>query len=507
MSSVLSHLPEEDVKREVRTFLKTILEKTISYRALLLLILTVFFLCLAPLLYLGRYDVPCNDDYTYGAPAHLVLKHGGTVVEAVAAAIRHIGITYQGWQGSYSAILLMCLQPTVFSESLYWLTPWLMFTSLFSGLFVMCVCLLYRVFGLPRELGGILAGLLGILYLLLVPNPVESFYWFNGAVYYTFFHGLAMLTIAQAVRTAQEGGTARIVGLCLLAVVLGGGNLMTGLTLCLLAVSGPLLLLLENKTPAAKRLLLPALFMLAAFLVNTLAPGNAFRQAGSDHIPAVLPALGMSFRHAARFLYQWLRLPVLGVLLTLGLLFWAALPASRFSFRYPGLVSLYSFCLFAAMFCPTAYAPGTTPVHRMLDIIYCSYLLLLALNLLYWLGWLRQRHAARTAAAEPALLKTLGSLALCVLLLAVSGKLSGGISLVSAYTALTTGQAEAYYQASQDRLAILKDPTVRVARLKPYADPPYLLFFDDLTIDPYDWHNRDMAIFYEKERVELDICE
>lgn len=491
----------------MRTLLKTIRKKTISHRALLLLILAVFFLCLAPLLYLGRYDVPCNDDYTYGAPAHLVLKHGGTFAEAVAAAARHVVRTYRGWQGSYSAILLMCLQPTVFSENLYGLTPWLMFASLFSGLFVLCVCLLYRVFGLPRPLGGSLAGLLGLLYLLLVPNPVESFYWFNGAVYYTFFHGLAMLTIALAVRTAQEGGAPRTVGLCLLAAVLGGGNLMTGLTLCLLAVSGPLLLLLEKKTQAAKRLLLPALLMLAAFLINTLAPGNAFRQAGSDHIPAILPALGMSFRHASLFLFRWLRLPVLGVLLTLGFLFWAALPASPFSFRYPGLVSLYSFCLFAAMFCPTAYAQGTTPVHRMLDIIYCSYLLLLALNLLYWLGWLRQRRASRAAAAEPDLLKTLGCLALCALLLAVSGKLSGGISLVSAYTTLSTGQAQAYYQAAQERFVILNDPAVRVARLKPYSDPPYLLFFDDLTDDPYDWHNRDMAIFFEKDRVELDLGE
>lgn len=485
--------------------MKTNRKKNLSYRALLLLTLAVFFLCLTPLLYLGRYDVPCNDDYTYGAPAHLVLKHGGTLVQAFAAAVRHVRITYLGWQGSYSAILLMCLQPTVFSENLYWLTPWLMSLSLFSGLFVLCVCLLHRVFGLPRSLGGILAGLLGILYLLLLPDPVESLYWFNGSVYYTFFHGLAMLALALAIRTAQEGGAGRAMGLCLLAAFLGGGNLMTGLILCLLAVSGVLLLLLEKKTAAAKRLFLPSLVMVIAFLVNTLAPGYTYRQTGSDHIPAVLPALVMSFRHASLFLVRWFRLPVLGVLLALGLLFWAALPASRFSFRYPGLVSLYSFCLFAAMFCPTAYALGETPVLRMTDIIYCSYLLLLALNLLYWLGWLRQRRTPGAKAETPGLLPTLGSLALCVLLLAVSGKLSGGISLASACTTLASGQAEAYYQEAQERFAILNDPAVRVARIKPFSDPPYLLFFDDLTIDPFDWHNRDMAIFFEKERVELDL--
>jgi len=485
--------------------LKNLSSKTLSERALLLLVLAVFFLCLAPLLYLGRYDVPCNDDYAYGASVHLTLRHGGTVRQAVAAALRHVGRTYFNWQGSYSAILLMCLQPAAFSEELYWLTPWLMSAALFGGLFALCGCLTKRVFGLSRELGSIMAALLGTVYLLLMPNPVESLYWFNGSVYYTFFHGLAMLALALAVRAAQQGGAGRVAALCLLAAFLGGGNLVTGLTLSILAVSVTALLLLEKKRTAALRLLLPCLVLLAAFLLNALAPGYAFRRLETDHVPAVLPALGLSFRAAAEFSLRWLRLPVIGTLLALSLLFRAALPASRFSFRYPGLVSLYSFCLLAAMFCPTSYAQGGFPALRLTNIIYCSYLLLLALNLLYWLGWLRQRLAPQAEASRPGLLPVLGSLALCVVLLGVSAGVSGGVSLASAYSTLSSGQAAAYYRAAQERLVILRDPAVRVARLKPYADPPYLLFFDDLTTDPYDWHNLDLAVFYEKERVELDI--
>ena len=81
--------------------------------------------------------------------------------------------------------------------------------------------------------------------------------------------------------------------------------------------------------------------------------------------------------------------------------------------------------------------------------------------------------------------------------------LHGGISLASAYTALSHGQAVAYYQEAQERLVILKDPSIRIAKLKPYSDPPYLLFFDDLYDDPDAWQNRDMANYYEKEQVIL----
>lgn len=474
----------------------------IRCRVLLLLVLAAFVLCLLPLLYLGRYNVPCADDYNYGAAAHQVLLRGGGARELAAAVLRRTYDTYFGWQGSYSAVLLMCLQPAVFSESLYALTPWLMFSSLFAGLFCCCIALLRRVFDLPASVGGILAGLLGILYLLLVPSPVQSFYWYNGAVYYTFFHGIALLTVALAIRTAGKGGWGRILLLCLLAVFLGGGNLVTGLSLAILALSVPLLLLLEKKRAEAGRLLLPCLVMLVCFCVNALAPGNQVRQGNVDYVPQVIPAILGSFRLAAVYGLRWLRLPVLGVLLVLGLVFHAVLPGSRFSFRFPGLVSLYSLCLYAAMYCPTMYALGDRGDWRLMDIIYYAYLLLLALNLLYWQGWQQARRGARRA-GDPALLPILGSLLLCVALLGVSARLQGGISLASAYSALRGGQARAYYATAQERLAILRDPEISVALLPDYRDPPYLLFFDDISADPNDWRNMGMASFYEKDQVIL----
>ena len=481
--------------------MKTLAGRRISLSALTLLVLAAFLLLLAPYLYLGRYDVPCADDYIFGTAAHLALSHGGGLGDMLSAAAGHTAFIYETWQGSYAAVFLMCLQPAAVSEGLYALTPWLMCASLFGGLFALCICLSRRVFDLPGKLGAVTAGLLGILWLLLCPYPVESFYWYNGAVYYSFFHGLALLALALAVPTVQRGGAGRILGLCLLAAVLGGGNLMTGLSLSILAVGGVALFLLTKRPAMAKRLLLPALVLLGCFCLNVFAPGNALRQAGDAHVPAALPAIFQSFLAGLRFAVTWFRLPVLGVLLALGLVFWALLPASRFPFRYPGLVSLGSYCLFSAMFCPTLYAMGTAGPGRLQDIIFYSYLLLLTLNLLYWLGWLRRRHGGEATA--PRLLPMLGALALCVVLVGVSALLRGGVSLASLYTAYAGGQARRYHAEAQARLTILRDPAVPVAELEPYSDPPYLLYFDDIQPDPGAWQNRDMARYYEKEQVVL----
>ena len=471
--------------------------------ALAVLILCAFFLCLAPFLYLSCYDVPCADDYIYGTPAHLTLAHGGDLGDAIAAALKHTVSVYQTWQGSYTAVFLMCLQPAVFSESFYWITAWLMSVSLFGGLFALCLCLMNKVFGLPCHIGTALAGMVGTLYLLLMPYPSETLYWYNGCIYYTFFHGIAMLAIALSISTAREGGIFRISVLSVLAAFLAGGNLVTGLVLCVLAISGIVLLLLQKNSAGVGRLLIPSLVLLIFFCFNVFAPGYEMRQMDVNHVPDAVSAVTESFRKGAEYAFFWFRLPVLGGLLVLGLLFWAVLPNCSFRFRFPGLVSLWSYCFFSAMFCPSMYAQGWEGPGRLQNIIFCSYLLLIALNLFYWMGWLRQRRQAAEHTAGPQLLPTMIALALCPLLLAVSAVLRGGISLASAYTALSQGQAAAYYQEAQERLIILKDPSIRIAKLKPYSNPPYLLFFDDLYDDPNAWQNRDMANYYEKEQVIL----
>ena len=327
----------------------------ISTRAMAGLIIIAFVLCLLPLLYLSRYDVPCADDYIYGLEAHLTLVHGGSLAEAVVAAFRHTVSTYHNWQGSYSAIFLMCLQPAVFSERLYCLTPWLMSLSLFGGLFALSFSLMEKVFGMPRHVGTVLAGMVGALYLLLMPYPSESLYWFNGSVYYTFFHGLAMLAVAISVNAVKRGGILRIGGLCLLALFLAGGNLVTGLTLCLLAASGLALLLAKRNYVGVRRLMLPVLLLFVCFCVNVFAPGNAVRAANeAARTPDAIRSILESFQMAARYAVCWARLPVLGGMLILGMIFRAVLPYGGFRFHLPGLFSLWSCCLFSG---PRAASP------------------------------------------------------------------------------------------------------------------------------------------------------
>jgi hypothetical protein len=77
-------------------------------------------------------------------------------------------------------------------------------------------------------------------------------------------------------------------------------------------------------------------------------------------------------------------------------LIWQALKETEYRFRYPGVVLLWSFCLYATGYTPSLYSLGHAGLSRTLNAVKITYLLLLFLNEIYWCGWLQQRAAGTT---------------------------------------------------------------------------------------------------------------
>ena len=272
---------------------------SLSYRLIFILLLAVLAASLIPLLMLMTTVVPSADDFAFGAAARTAFAATGSVPAALRAAGRMTLDVYRSWQGSFSAVFLMALTPAVFGDGFYALTPVLMLLSLLGGTFCLVTALLRRVFRLPRYAALCTAALLSLFTLQLMPAPEQGLYWYNGALYYTFYYGLALSAFALALSLLQEGGVWRSGLLCLLCLVLGGGNFITALNVSLLFVSAILLLALLRR-PVWRRLLLPTLFLLAAFALSAAAPGNALRQSHMEHRPDALQAILSSFVHSSR---------------------------------------------------------------------------------------------------------------------------------------------------------------------------------------------------------------
>ena len=198
---------------------------------------------LVPMLLLSFYATPMADDFSYGAPAHRAWVESGSFFATLSAALSKVRESFFSWQGTYSAIFLMAIQPAVFSEGLYWMTTFIMLGTLIVGTALFCRAFFSQLLGLNQHFADIITIILLLLSSQLLPSPVQAFYWFNGSVYYVFYHGLMLAAIALGIRLVLQGGRGRMLLLCLAGFLLGGGNYVTALTSAIIWVFAELSLI------------------------------------------------------------------------------------------------------------------------------------------------------------------------------------------------------------------------------------------------------------------------
>lgn len=489
--------------------LKRIIHFRLPEKAVFWLALAAVVLMLVPMLLVARYNVPCADDYHFGAPTHAAWQATHSLAAVVKAAGEKVAERYANWQGTYSAMFLMALQPAVFGNGFYALVPFFTLGMLAAGTCFFCLSLFAKLLGASRWQALVLALVWLGIDTQLLPSAVQGFYWYNGAIFYTFFFGVQLFYFGLVARclAAQHAPRGRsaacVAGLCVLGLFLGGGNLVTafGTLLVLVCV---LCLLAIMKSRQWRALLLPLAFLLAGFLVSVCAPGNSVRQQSESGEPLPAPlAVLRAVQEAVLQFDKNLTLPILLALVFLLPVLWNAAANAHLSFRWPLLFFVFTFGLYAAQFCPTWYALKQAGPARLLDIIFYSAFFWMAVNLFYFLGWLQRRLWAENGAV-PQGRYTIGFVAVTAALLAVSCFAMRDMlnfTSIQALNALRTGQAQQYHAEFEARVEILEDTTQPDAVLQPYSVRPRVLFFDDATPYADNWRNEALRDYYGKRSV------
>lgn len=486
-------------------FLESIRSR-LTYRNLAFLALAALAASLLPLLAISIYDHPCTDDYNYGAYAAQAVREGG-IWSAFPAAWRKTVETYQNWQGTFSAVYLMCLHPAVFGEGFYFLTPFLMLGSLLFSTFFFLQTFLGRVCGACRH-AWVLAGCGAAFFSIqFAPSAFEGFFWYNGSLFYTFFYSLSLCLYALVLRVlrAERPGIPLLALAGLLSFVIGGGNYSTALLAFLLLALAAFWAFFRRKGPRVRAGVLLCLGLEgAAFLVSVVAPGNAVRQALLPNHPGPVEAVGKALLASARLALESTGLPMLLLLAALAPILYRCAGKLAFAFPCPALAPVAAVCLVGVEMTPPMYAMGHTGGQRMLDMYYYTYCLLALGVEFYLLGWLAHRektgkgkwsvHAPEASFWAAALL---GAALLCSPGLR---DMNGASALIS----LKNGEAKAYHQQMMERIALYQDPAVKRMEASPITAFPQVLHpsgVPDLTEDPESTANRYAAFFYEKESV------
>ena len=359
----------------------------LSQNKLAVILSTIYLVSLIPVLMCSVYAYPQADDWSYSYRVHLAWEKAHSLIAVLRAMCETVKASYMEWQGTFSSIALMSVQPGAFSEKGYMLVPFLMI-----GLLTLATLIFFRE--LCRKLPGSEWINISMLVLLvtvqrMVSKPV-AFFWYNGAVHYMAMYSIGLMLAAFLIKCLRGGRKMSIYQMvaCFLAVMLGGGNLVTALTGVIGFVSLLSFLLIIKKVRKVRALAAPALCNATAFILNVAAPGNGMRQAVVGEQSNPVMSVLRSFYYGIYFPWgEWLDWVVILFVLALIPIAWKLAKKTTFSYPFPLFTVVYSYCFISAMFTPSDFATHTVNVGRVQNIIFSAYILILALNILYFTGW------------------------------------------------------------------------------------------------------------------------
>lgn len=495
-------------------------------RLLAVLLVCLLLLSLIPILCTSFYSYPAADDFDYATNTSAVWQETHSVSAVLSTAWEDTLQTYQHWQGSFVAIFLMCLQPGFIDTSWYFIGSFvLLFSFVFSSFFLFYT-LAQKLLRCERMASVIIATILVFLSLQFTYDPVESFFWFNGGVYYTFFYSLCALLFSLLVRSFANAGKKRSIVqyvFCLpLAFLIGGGSFPPSLSSLIILALLALYFVWKRKSWQALKISLIFLAMSLSFFINVLAPGNALRQANAGDPNSPLIAIFLSLVYGAYAFCNCTSLPVITGWLFLTPFLYAAVSKAKFTFPYPLLFAGLLFGVFSSMGTPIFYALGTSMPERVINIIYFACYPFTLLVWSYFLGWLSHNSAWIAFLStvkqqwKPAMAFTYFFLVICI---GVSGTLGlihieknpsngkmqmSGLPLsVQAVVSLVTNESQEFHEQMLSREALYRDETIENVRVEPLSSKPYLLFMEDIQTDPNYWINQSLTGFFKKESIAL----
>ena len=349
-----------------------------------------------------------------------------------------------------------------------------------------------------------------MLSIQFVASFYDAFYWFNGAVYYTFYYSVMLVLAAVLATHATTHGikhTLTAVAAIPLTIFLAGGNFSTGL-----AIPAILLFTIAAMRLQGKRI--PRLFVAVfifyclAFLPSVLAPGNEFRRIAEPHSVNPVTAAFMAIGKGTAFIAKSINPIML-------LLFAAIAPTlakmarrSRFSFGHPWLVVLASMCLYFVFVFPVCYALGIKGPGRMQNIYTYNMCWLIAFNIYYLAGAAQHRRAQGGMLSSHAL-------AICAIMrerMSVYRRLAlplFAVLLVSSAILKISASSKAARMMRKGTAAVFdREMTQRESILEASAPtailPPITVkipsdAFNDITVYRGYWVNRGISMYYGKQ--------
>lgn len=243
-----------------------------------ILVYIILIVSLIPLFKLCAVCVPNADDFFYGYKAHKAYVDTGSLMAAISGALERTADTYFTWQGTFTSIFLMSLQPGVFSLELYRVAALVLIITCVVMPAILAISVSKHMLRGSLNIMLCLSGVYSLLTLQFMPSIFEGIYWFNGAWFYTFTFNLFLLWIALIIKFMyhEMKKAAKIITftvIILIAVFLGGTNYPMVVMLTVLS-SMFMAIIFMRKHDKRWFLFIVWVVLGICIAINVFAPGN-----------------------------------------------------------------------------------------------------------------------------------------------------------------------------------------------------------------------------------------
>lgn len=490
-------------------------QKMQKYAKLSAIILTIaYIVLLIPVLYIGRYNYHGADDFGFSAASHVAWEDTHSMLAVIKAAGETVVDRWHTWQGTFTTMFLMALEPGIYGDVFYHFVPFIMIGSMTASAMFLFYVLIVKIAGCEKSIWLSVSMLYLIYALECMINPNEGFYWYNGSTHYMIPHAMAMVLVGVLLLAITSKHR---VLLCVIASVLsfllGGSNYISALSTGVGLGLAILFLIIKKKIKDLWLVIIPFVTYIPSFIINVIAPGNSVRQAYTPNHPGPIKAVMLSFYYCIDQAFgEWLDwFTILFVMALIPFISVIIIKLrDRLSFKYPLFVVGMSYCFLSSMYAPTSYASGDLCGGRVSNIMFLTYLLLIVVNTTYLLGWLDNKTGIADKTMQLlnySLLKAKYYVAFVIAILVVFAGLTAikeenRFVTVSAIHSLVNGEAKTYGDEARARSASIESNTSSSILLPRYTVMPYLLYTDDIVPDATDWRNDAMSRYYRIDTIE-----
>ena len=498
--------------------------KQISVKKLSIFLVVLYAAGIVPMLVIGMYNWPSADDFSMALEPHQAFSATGSFFVTIGSAFVKTIDIYNNWVGYFFSSFMTCISPSIFAERLSALNPVIVLGMLTLGVIYLFDSLLCKVWKMDKHLVMCVSMLTLIMIVQCMETGstrAEAFYWWSGAINYTFMFGLSLVWIGMLFRFIYEkNGKSRIwrlVGLCVWGFLLGGSNYMTALVMAVfsgLTLFVTLMIKLKKfwleVDGNIKGVWIALICPLLGLAVSAAAPGNRIRgteMGSTSPIRVILRSYYSVFDICVNDMLRW---EVVFLLVVGAILAWKMAAGMMFKLQHPVMFSLFSISMMACCVAPPLYAVGGLDAVRIRSTMWMQFLVMLVLTVVYIACWVRQNLFASGSSTGESLSLISSTLIAAVSVILLFGSLlcvyvtPNYYSATSAVYDLVSGNAKIYLEENYERLEILQNDDIKDALLKSHSAKPELLYQGDVYEDSGLWENGVVAKYYGKDTVALD---